>query len=1103
MSDRAVEYKNILPFQASEGKLEARHASAVPSASVFQGLDASDQDDALASQHAQHVQPLSPLTLGELGLQPPETPSALIDITPSKTAIVHSSTSRNNRSATNRTHPKVYSTAQLAGPGGPDADSSFNGRAQTGNASHFTSGMASTDASANASSESIEDPLLAKFLQSLVDDGSTLTEPTSTTESYSNAESSPPSLLPTSTAPRPASTLDRFPSMQLTPPMRRAALQRTALANTGSAPNRYGLLPVQNARCMAPFLSAGVAAEHVPSATTCGDTTSQSSSYPVASSGHLSTMSEYHLSLKPSERCHASPKKGKRIVSSGLEDTVRDLSGKEQQPGVASKPPWSLDLASLSQLALPQAPPLQPLHRYPSQILESDGRYDSDRDMDRDSEAGYQLGTSPSRVDGSRASSKAANADIPATQPFSSDVAIGPGDSGSRSSVTRALSLQKNADGSRTTESVSACANADNPADRLHSVPDPMRVTSGSISSRAACEGSSGKAGLSARTSSASKSNPTTTTVPDPSGKASQHSPTCQDRSASGTSSNFTRKVLFDFIRRTNLQRPVIPSSAGTIRSSSDSFAGSADTSPVEPLSKKSSRPLSSSWPSTVPAELQAHLQNWQQQRKRSKPSSASQDEAATSSPSGHTRRAQAGKISPPSQKERKEAPSNARRAINSEQEKKTQRQEQYQRLLQRLQAQMRSSMQRERDKKKQNIQEMGLGGGEEKRELRDDQERDWKQDPSAKMDPHGRPDMAGQHQHGAVGSKTKPTSSKRSWDDAGLSSRSNQKNNRQSEDTKDEAPTPANQLQEVVLNQVAGPAGHSTLVIGPSDIPTQARKIPRAAEWAEPERTLSPKKPAVTSRAIESPFPLPSSSYTQYQQSTPHPTWGQQSSLPLGSFECSHAWISSPFGAAAYPGTPPMLGPPGFVNSALTGSLGYSPSLELMQSLALKHPNWRQDFPDSLAPAVFARESFPTMPALSKGALETGLSSVLASCIDPREISCLTATETTTEPSPAGAKRPFSPGDRVVFWAVKGTASVKLKGVVESMTADSADITVEMDGDESLREQNGHGGGVGTQAVSHQEEPITTCQVYRNISWANIVPRQQAIALRFLRADE
>ncbi len=183
----------------------------------------------MASQHAQHVQPLSPLTLGELGLQPPETPSALIDITPSKTAIVHSSTSRNDRSATNRTHLKVYSTAQLAGPGGPDADSSFNGRAQTGNASHFTSGMASTDASANASSESIEDPLLAKFLQSLVDDGSTLTEPTSTTESYSNAESSPPSLLPTSTAPRPASTLDRFPSMQLTPPMRRAVLQRTAL----------------------------------------------------------------------------------------------------------------------------------------------------------------------------------------------------------------------------------------------------------------------------------------------------------------------------------------------------------------------------------------------------------------------------------------------------------------------------------------------------------------------------------------------------------------------------------------------------------------------------------------------------------------------------------------------------------------------------------------------------------------------------------------------------------------------------------------------------------------------------------------------------------
>jgi hypothetical protein len=468
--------------------------------------------------------------------------------------------------------------------------------------------------------------------------------------------------------------------------------------------------------------------------------------------------------------------------------------------------------------------------------------------------------------------------------------------------------------------------------------------------------------------------------------------------------------------------------------------------------------------------------------------------------------------------------------------------------------------MQRERDKKKQNIQEMGMGGGEEKRELRDVQERDWKQDPSAKMDPHGRPDMAGQHQHGADGSNTKPTSSKRSWDDAGLSSRSNQKNNRQSEDTKDEAPTPADQLQEVVLNQVAGPAGHSTLVIGPSDIPTQARKIPQAAEWADPERKLSPKKPAVTSRAIESPFLLPSSSYTQYQQSTPHPTWGQQSSLPLGSFEWSHAWISSPFGAAAYPGTPPMLGPPGFMNSALTGSLGYSPSLELMQSLALKHPNWRQDFPASLAPAVVARESFPTMPALSKGALETGLSSVFASCIDPCAKSCLTATETTV-PSPAGAKRPFSRGDRVVFWAVKGTASVKLKGVVESvgpdphrcgrkmadvdfrsfsrrlllalsrhkMTADSADITVETDGDESLREQNGHGGGLGTQAVSHQEEPITTCvsvsaclhdnrtatdclliccycpiqHVYRNISWANIVPRQQAIALRFLRADE
>ncbi|SPO46016.1 uncharacterized protein PSANT_03702 [Moesziomyces antarcticus] len=879
--------------------------------------------------------------------------------------------------------------------------------------------MASTDASAGGPSESIADPLLAKFLQSLADDGSTLTETTSTTASCDDLESSLPSLLPTSTAPRPGFVLDRFASMRnSTPasmrnstPIRAAEMQRTSLGSTGPMRDSHGQLPFQNSRYVDPFLSAELAAERVPNATTCGDATSQPSSYPLASSGHLSTMSECHLSFKPSERFHASPKKRKRIVPSGLEDTIRDLSAKEH----ASKPPWSLDLASLSRLALPQAPPLQPLHRYPSQILESDGRYDSDRDMDRDSEAGFQLGTT--------------------TEPFSSDLAIGPGDSDPRSSMTRALSLQTNADGSRMAESAPAPTNVGSPADRLHSAPDPVRVTSGSISSRAACEASGGKAGPPARTSSASKSKPTTT-VHDSSGKASQHSPTSQDRSASGTSSSFTRKVLFDFIRRTNLQRPVSPSSAGTIRSSSDSFPRSAESSPVELLSKKSSRPLSSSWPSTVPAELQAHLQNWQQQRKRSKPSSASQDEAATSSSSGHTRRAPAGKISPPSQKERKEAPSNARRAVDSELEKKTQRQEQYQRLLQRLQAQMRSSMQRERDKKKQNILEMGMGGDEERREVRDAQERDWKQDASAKMDSLGHPKTPSPLLSGAAGSKSRPTSSKRSSDDAGLCSRSNQKNHRQSQDTKDEAPTPADQLQEVVLNQVAGPAGRSTLAIGPSDIPTPVGKSPRAAKGAEPGRTLSPKKPVGTSRAIESPFPLPKTPYTQYQQSTPHPTWGQQSSLPFRGFEWSHAWMPSPFGAAAYQGTPPMLGPPGWMNIALTGALGCSHSPELMQSLAMKHPNWRQDFRASLTPAVVARESFATMPTLSKGALETGLSSVFASCIDPRAISCLTATETTV-PSPAAVKRPFSPGDRVVFWAVKGTASVKLKGVVESVGRD------------------------------------------------------------------
>ncbi len=1032
MSDRAAEYKNTLPLQTPEDKIEDRHASALPSASVFQALDALDQDDALSSQHAQHLQPLSPLTLGELGLQPPETPSALIDITPSTTSMTQSSVSLNDRCATNRAHLNRHSTAPVARLGGSDVSSSYGERgAQAGNASHFTSSIASTDASANAPSESIADPLLAKFLQSLVDDGSTLTETTSTTASCDDLESSLPSLLPTSTAPRPALSLDRFASMRESTHIRTAEIQRTAFTNSASTRNSHGQLPFQNSRYVDPFLSAGLAAEHVPSATTCGDATSQPSSYPLASSGHLSTISECHLSFKPSERFHASPKKGKRIVPSGLEETIRDLSGKEH----ASKPPWSFDLASLSQLALPQAPPLQPLHRYPSQILESDGRYDSDRDMDRDSEAGFQLGTSPSRIDGSSAPSKAANADMLATEPFSSDLAIGPGDSDPRSSMTRALSLQTNADGSRMTESAPAPTNVGSPADRLHSAPDPVRVTSGSISSRAACEASSGKAGPPSRTSSASKSKPTTT-VHDSSGKASQHSPTSQDRSASGTSSSFTRKVLFDFIRRTNLQRPVSPSSAGTIRSSSDSFPRSAESSPVEPLSKKSSRPLSSSWPSTVPAELQAHLQNWQQQRKRSKPSSASQDEAATSSSSGHTRRAPAGKISPPSQKERKEAPSNARRAVDSELEKKTQRQEQYQRLLQRLQAQMRSSMQRERDRKKQNILEMGMGGDEERREVRDAQERDWKQDASAKMDSLGHPKTPSPLLSGAAGSKSRPTSSKRSSDDAGLCSRSNQKNNRQSQDTKDEALTPADQLQEVVLNQVAGPAGRSTLAIGPSDIPTPVGKIPRAAQGAEPGRTLSPKKPVGTSRAIESPLPLPNSSYTQYQQSTPHPTWGQQSSLPFRGFEWSHAWMPSPFGAAAYPGTPPMLGPPGWMNGALTGALGCSHSPELMQSLAMKHPNWRQDFRASLTPAVVARESFATMPALSKGALETGLSSVFASCIDPRAISCLTATETTV-PSPAAVKRPFSPGDRVVFWAVKGTASVKLKGVVESVGRD------------------------------------------------------------------
>ena len=113
-----------------------------------------------------------------------------------------------------------------------------------------------------------------------------------------------------------------------------------------------------------------------------------------------------------------------------------------------------------------------------------------------------------------------------------------------------------------------------------------------------------------------------------------------------------------------------------------------------------------------------------------------------------------------------------------------------------------------------------------------------------------------------------------------------------------------------------------------------------------------------------------------------------------------------------------------------------------LASELILKHPNWLRDMVTSsghptstFAPTVFSSPT--TLRYVDASSLAVNPARMSASSMSTiSHMALVDETDRLRPADPPSSKRPFSPGQEVVFWAVRGENSVKLVGTVESVSA-------------------------------------------------------------------
>lgn len=1052
-----------------------------------------DKEDMRHVTRSQHV--LSPLTLGELGLHPPSSPGALLDITTplsfgisepsgdlqaakSEQAQHHGSDTRSDGSDTNAIGLKV---------------SQKDAKVASNSSQHLSAAPTSATV---ASPASFQDPFLASFLQNLSEDplkpqqdstddpvaaratlpmSSTVNELVALAESRQAAtdpqaipmfdasgmsirsdqaiDTSSLKESPTRLAETPAPTcvtgaVGAYISGQVRQTVQGQFLPARTSASSYCHP--YWVTSHQASSSSQPAQSQSVSiAPH------CGTTSAQTSNSvapyqdeaPTERGGLLpfgsesfrvtsvplqkpsTTLTEYFQSAAPPSVSAAS-------VNSSTEAALAT--------GTSVKTKAPVPLIGIPPFLLPPAPPLQ------VELARRDSRYKLDSEKDGRSDPGKRASRSrdsadsgqtirqpfPSGMTPSAEDCKVLmQAKPPSSMPPSSvpqrmgaSDALGavhaPLQTVALSRIVRPRSFSTTSESSLTTQEALLRlpdflqAAEKNASCRLNHAPAVQSKQSNTGQSQV-CVGSASSHARSPHVSASIKS--------------------LSSQASSRASHDFTRQALLDFIRRTNLgmasntpeDRTIIAPSSKAQVTSPERTAGSE-----APCIAGMANP--SRWSSDEPKELQADLQAQQHQSKRQKVQSEiiseSEPEKLSSMPSGCSTTSEAHVRSAHVQADGNQRRVNKRKGSGSEQEDKLHKQEQYQRLLRQLQSQMRLKMQMQKQKQKEMQDKMTSADPSDQQDGRQNWENSNEASSTEKPARVGR--------SGSVGSRrdsvsaecatlsddsvfVKPSAAVRSSkrnDDGCRRGRPGSSGGSRRDSCSEEGQT---QSQAAACDGpklgVAdlSPANPSTAIVEGiylKPIPVQGTSM--SSLWPVPKRYDQ----ALVQNAI--PSGLVSASHGSAWQGNETPWYSNNYTAFSGSRQTN---LSSVWGSS----------PAAFLPSWLDPS-----SSRIATDLITEHPNWlRAMEPPTLVPLPAAKVSFandpPPMHARYSSPLSisaaTGLSS--ANTSNP-QLNCIGTGRQAKSSEGSRIKRPFSPGEKVVFWAVKGDYSVKLVGTVESVSA-------------------------------------------------------------------
>ena len=1035
--------------------------------------------------------PFSPLTLDELGLHPPSTPSALLDIitTPVSLALHEGSAT-----AADIIDTSLAFTDKQQGRLIKDGDASYprdGAHKQDSKAADGTSLLSSTSSGPTASND---DSFLTSFLRSLTEEKlASEPQPPMPTEMVGRTmpvEHDPPTIDSHQSRCKAPS---QIAAPSLVGSINYLSLSKASAASAGSHSSSMPQVKSQSSAASHPLGEIPISDFHRLFQTTSNSTNSScfaklrpasplqsSSDWRSSLQGQSyrsktnTTSHTFQTSKKARSRTSAATHRsgGYLVTSTPLEQPLpsstvgdnqkdaanlatssrEDMSTSHGSASNSLKAIWPLGNPGITHFSLPQALPLQPEHRYPISILGSDENYETDLETDRESEnspaGSHSFGYTPKAakrksLEPLQLGSQSDSNNNPQATSLSSQAQGKTASSELKGSSGRAENPLKIVPLSNVVWSKS-WLNASSPASDRPGTP-PWIVSCAETHSTEA-RGSTKRANDAAKSSSAPLSSfGSATNVAIPS------TPSSTIRSASY---DFTRQALLDLIRQTNLGMASNSTLRGTDGSTniktSDSFQ--AATSTQAATSSSCSAP---SFSSTVPADLQARLQSWQLHRKRQRgleeatnKASKSQDTSAASTSQTTVRRRSIPSSSTCLGETNLEDQFRTNKRNNTEeqeQEHKTRRQEHYQRLLFQLNSQMQMKMRMDMQKQKQKE-------SQDKAQLEASSRR---KSNSSKEVEFRKPCLPSKFSTAQNYMSEASTSFSQSTDNSvapeygsitELSSTQAAKQPvREEHNTRPSTAVPVANLSASKSNDGAA---RITALRADScfhGVPDSLSSGLSTSSWAvgsDPTfRNGRPRSSLSSSATCQRPQPNDSISWQavfapQYDPSSNAyvPGWqSQQSSInqPLWQDSASAARDSALLSQTATTTTWTDGAGPSVFDSA---------NSMLAMELMWKHPNWRRD----TGPASVAPMSDPIPRSTSKYTphyVDTSSFTISkAAASDSMPVGAAQAEEAGGSPPPISAgnskvKRPVSPGAEVVFWAVKGDRSVKLTGTVDSVS--------------------------------------------------------------------